>query len=264
MEGLEDFLRQVERSAGLEDIQRHILDLRARYGIDHIVYHWVAADGGQYGCGTYDPAWAARYEAQGYLRVDPVIAGCFQHFRPVNWKDLDWSAKAARDFMTDAVAHGVGTQGYSIPIRGPSGQFALFTLNDTCSDDDWRQFCETHRREAILIAHTFNEVALRIEADRAPEPAKTLSVREVETLTFLGLGYGRAQVAAMLEISEHTLRAYIESARLKLGARNTMHAVARAIVEGRIVLGGTRPGAAPHWPGQPEGAPALNGAVTGP
>ena len=55
-------------------------------------------------------------------------------------------------------------------------------------------------------------------------------------MTFLALGHSRAQVAEMLEISEHTLRAYIESARAKLGAQNTTHAVARALSRGLIVV----------------------------
>jgi DNA-binding CsgD family transcriptional regulator len=43
-------------------------------------------------------------------------------------------------------------------------------------------------------------------------------------------------VAESLSISEHTLRVYIESARFKLGALNTTHAVARAMSRGLIVV----------------------------
>jgi len=55
-------------------------------------------------------------------------------------------------------------------------------------------------------------------------------------MTLLAIGYSRAQVADTLSISEHTLRAYIESARLKLGAQNTLQAVARAMSRGMIVV----------------------------
>jgi DNA-binding CsgD family transcriptional regulator len=58
----------------------------------------------------------------------------------------------------------------------------------------------------------------------------------VDALTLLALGHSRAQAANALSISEHTLRAYIESARLKLGAANTTHAVARAISRGLIIV----------------------------
>ena len=62
------------------------------------------------------------------------------------------------------------------------------------------------------------------------------SPREVDSITLLAMGYSRAQVAETLSISEHTLRVYIESARFKLGAMNTTHAVARAMSRGLIVV----------------------------
>ncbi len=55
-------------------------------------------------------------------------------------------------------------------------------------------------------------------------------------MTLLALGYNRAQVAHSLSISEHTLRVYIESARAKLGAQNTTHAIATALSRGLIVV----------------------------
>jgi len=97
-------------------------------------------------------------------------------------------------------------------------------------------FTERNRRELILIAHMFNEKALEFEPGRSPDPAPSLSPREVDAMTLLAVGYSRAQVADTLSISEHTLRTYIESARLKLGAMNTTHAVARAVNRGLIVV----------------------------
>lgn len=253
---LEGYLIKVERAEGLADIQHLILSLRDHYGVDHIVYHWVSSDGEQYGCGTYDPAWAQRYSDLDYLRVDPVISACFNRFHPVDWRRLDWSGKSVRAFQQDALAHGVGNQGYSIPIRGPGGQFALFTVSHSCDDAAWTAFTETHQRELILIAHYFNHKALQLEKDRKPEPAKPLSPREVDTLTFLAMGYSRGQVADMLSISEHTLRAYIESARFKLHAANTTHAITRALTEGHIVVGGAARAAPGDWPGRGPLGPA--------
>ncbi len=247
---LEGYLGKVERADGLEGIQNLILDLREHYSIDHIVYHWVSSDGEQYGCGTYSPDWAQRYHDKEYLRVDPVVIGCFQRFHPVDWKRLDWSSKPARAFRQDAIDHGVGNQGFSIPIRGPNGQFALLSASHNCSDLEWAKFTQSHQRELILIAHYFNQKALELEKNRVPEPARSLSPREVDTLTFLAMGYSRAQVSDMLRISEHTLRAYIESARSKLGCANTTHAVARAMSEGLIILGGAARAAAGNWPGR--------------
>jgi DNA-binding CsgD family transcriptional regulator len=229
-------LEALDATSTLEQLQEIVVDLRDAYGVDHIIYHWVDSAGDQYGCGTYSDEWVARYLEQNYLRVDPVIQGCYQRFHPVDWKRLDWSGKAARAFQSEAIAHGVGNQGYSIPIRGPNGQFALFTVSHNCDDETWAVFTDSHSRDLILIAHFLNRKALEFEPDRTPENTRALSPREVDAMTLLAIGYNRAQVADTLSISEHTLRVYIESARFKLGALNTTHAVARATSMGLIVV----------------------------
>ncbi|MEM1236695.1 MAG: autoinducer binding domain-containing protein [Pseudomonadota bacterium] len=232
----ERFIEKLEQAQTLEDLQERAEALRDYYKVDHIVYHWVSSKGEQYGCGTYDRAWADRYMEADYLRVDPVVIGCYTRFHPVDWKRLDWSSKSAREFFKEAQKYGVGNQGFSIPIRGPNGQFALFTVNHSCSDYEWEHFTETRRRELILVAHLFNQKALEFEGIAEKGAGKGLSPREIDAMTLLAVGYSRAQVAESLAISEHTLRVYIESARFKLGAMNTTHAVARAMQQGYIVV----------------------------
>ncbi|MEO9650839.1 MAG: LuxR family transcriptional regulator [Roseobacter sp.] len=233
---VEEVLAALERADTLDGINEAIFALREHFNVENMVYHWVDSVGEQYGYGTYSPEWAIRYQEQNYIRVDPVVVGCYQRFHPVDWKRLDWSSKAARAFQVEAMQHGVGNQGYSIPIRGPNGQFALFTVNTTCDDDQWAEFTKEHRRELILIAHYFNQKALEFEPNKTPEQSQSLSPREIDAMTLLAIGYSRAQVAETLSISEHTLRVYIESARFKLGAANTTHAVARALSRGLIVV----------------------------
>lgn len=233
---IDQILEELDSTTALEGLQTITEKLRDVFGIDHIVYHWVDSAGEQYGCGTYDPVWVERYIEKNYLRVDPVIVGCFQRFHPVDWKQLDWSSKASRAFHQDALAHGLGNQGYSIPIRGPVGQFALFTANHSCDDDTWETFTQTNSRDLILIAHFFNRKALEFESERQPAPSRALSPREIDAMTLLAMGHSRAQVAESLSISEHTLRVYIESARFKLGAINTTHAIAVAMSRGLIVV----------------------------
>lgn len=233
---LSQILEDLENTSTLDQLSAIAVLIRNRLQIEHIIYHWVDGAGDQYGYTTYPDAWAERYQEKNYHRIDPVILGCFQRFHPVDWKSLDWSGKVAKTFLLDAQEHGVGNQGYSIPIRGPNGQFALFTVNHSCDDETWKDFIETHGRGLILIAHYFNRKALEFERERQPEPPRALSPREIDAMTLLALGYSRAQVAHSLSISEHTLRVYIESARSKLGAQNTTHAIATALSRGLIVV----------------------------
>ena len=203
--------------------------------IAHVVYHWVNSAGERFGAGTYSSEWVDRYLEKDYLRMDPVIFGCFQRFTPVDWKDLDWSARTARAFFDEAITYGVGNQGYTIPLRGPNGQFALFTTNDDCEDGTWARFVDTQARALMIIAHEFNKKALEFEAG-AEALSPSLSPRELGAMTYLAKGLSRAQAAEQMQISEHTLRVYIETARHKLGALNTTHAVARALSAGIIVV----------------------------
>ncbi|KAA9005215.1 helix-turn-helix transcriptional regulator [Histidinibacterium aquaticum] len=241
-------LDTLQRAGRLDDLQDIVERLRGIFGVDHCVYHWVSPDGEQYGCGTYSRAWCLRYLHKDYLRIDPVVLACYRRAHPLDWRELDWSPRPVRAFLDDARAHGVGTQGYSVPVRGPSGQFAVFTLSSTVDDTAWDRFTRERQRDLILFAHYFNSVALSLAESRQPEPARALSPREADALTYLAMGYGRGQVANLLSISEHTLRAYIEGARVKLGALNTMQAVSRAVAEGLIVVGGARRAASGQWP----------------
>lgn len=233
---LENFLEAIPQVETLEHFQVATETLRDALGLDHVVYHWVNSVGERFGAGTYSSEWVDRYLEKDYLRMDPVIFGCFQRFTPVNWKQLDWSSKAAKAFLVEAIDFGVGNQGYTIPIRGPHGQFALFTVNNTASDKDWETFIETHGRDLIIAGHEFNKKALEFETGDTALPTPSLSPRETMAISNLAKGLSRAQAAQEMGISEHTLRVYIEAARHKLGALNTTHAVARALSTGVIIV----------------------------
>lgn len=233
---LDEILEALEATTALPGLQAIIDRICSVFAIDHAMYHWVDSAGDHYYFGTYPPEWTQLYQEKNYTRIDPVVTGCYQRFHPVDWRRLDWSPKPVREFFKDAMEHGVGNQGYSIPIRGPNGQFALFSVSHHSDGAHWDKFTEQHSRDLILIGHFLNRKALEFEPGRAPEKAQPLSPRELDALTLLGIGYSRAQVAQTLSISEHTLRVYIESARFKLGALNTTHAIARAVSCGMVII----------------------------
>jgi len=231
---LESFLERLRKVGTLEDLDSAILTLSGELNVEHVVYHSVSSSGDQYAVTTYEPVWVDHYLGNDYARIDPVVQACLRRFHPVDWKRLDWSGKATKTFLHEAVDAGVGNQGFSIPIRGPSGQFALFTVSGRESDDIWVKYTEDYTRALILASHYVNQKALEIERGTDQAEIASLSPRETDALTMLALGYSRAQAADSLSISEHTLRVYIESARFKLAAMNTTHAVARAMNQGLL------------------------------
>ncbi len=233
---LDTFFDSMQNARTLDDLQGQITGLRDILDVEHLVYHSVNSTGQQYAALTYSLDWVDRYLEQDYARVDPVVQGCYRRFHPVDWKRLDWSGKPVREFMGEAQEAGVGHQGFSVPIRGPNGQFALFTVSDNRNDDQWERYTESHVRDLILAAHFVNQKALEIERGSDETAMQKLSPREVDALTLLAMGYSRGQAAESLSISEHTLRVYIESARFKLSAMNTTHAVARGLSLGLIMI----------------------------
>lgn len=233
---LADFIEGMQTVQSLDALNDSIVALRDIFAVDHVVYHSINSTGEQYAALTYAPDWVGHYIDQDYMRHDPVVQGCYRRFHPVDWKQLDWSSKGSREFMGEAIGAGVGNQGLSLPLRGPSGQFALFTISGNERDETWSKFTKQHAHDLILISHFINQKALELERGTDDAPLAALSPREKESLTLLAMGLNRAQAADTLTISEHTLRVYIESARFKLAAANTTHAVARAMSHGLIVI----------------------------
>lgn len=231
----EKILEELEQADTLEKLYSVTHLMRDSYQVRHVVYYWVNSVGENYGAGTYTEEWAERYVEKGYNKIDPVVLGCFQRFEPTNWKDLDWTSKPARDFLKDALDHGVGAQGLAIPIRGPNGQYAVLSINDMRDDDEWDAFVRQHKRDFMILAYEFNKKGLQFEENGNTTAMGKLSPRELAALTYLARGMSRNQAAHQMKISEHTLRVYIESSRHKLGALNTTHAVARALNNGLIV-----------------------------
>lgn len=233
---LDSFIEALQNTRDFDQLRGHLIGLQDLFEVEHVTYHSVNGSGGQYAVTSYSDAWSDQYFGEDYARIDPVVQGCFRRFHPVDWRRLDWSGKPAREFMGEARAAGVGSHGFSVPIRGPSGQFALFTISDGRCDSEWEAFTGEYTRDLILAAHFVNQRALEMERGSDETPLQSLSPREVDVCTLLAMGYSRAQAAEALSISEHTLRVYVESARFKLNATNTIHAIAKALTMGLLVV----------------------------
>jgi DNA-binding CsgD family transcriptional regulator len=240
-EKLEAVLERLQTTKSIEELQVWAHELRDALRVAHVFYHTANLKGEQVGVFTYDIAWIRRYVERNYSQYDPVVLGAARRFNPMDWKTLDWSSPQARQIMREARAAGVGNQGWSIPIWGPGGQLALFVVNDEASDEAWEAFIRARAKELLIIAHLVHQQATRIVNQETESPTLELSPREKQALLQLSMGLGRAEVAASLQISENTLRAYIDSARHKLGAMNVTHAVAIALARGIIVPHGELP-----------------------
>ena len=211
-----------------------VLNLRDILETDHIVYHAVNHPSHEYAVASYSDAWQSHYAKESLTRIDPVVRGCLMNYGPVHWDALDWSGRKAANMMADAVDAGVGSNGLSLPLRGPDGQFSVFSISHATAPKDWAKKIDALMEDVILISHYVNQKALDLVDGAKDQSVGDLSPRERDALNLLAVGMNRAQAAEFLGISEHTLRVYIENARIKLSATNTVHAVARAMSLGLL------------------------------
>jgi DNA-binding CsgD family transcriptional regulator len=229
-------LDQIRDIQDEDDLDAFVCRLKDYFGTTHCAFFVMAPGGGVSLFGTFPKAWSEEYFTRGMDRHDPIIMACYNSHMPVNWQDLDWSSRQSQIIYQVALSNGLGPQGYTVPIRGPRGQYAALSLCGCESGQEWREKWQRLQVDVLTICHFLNARVLEMCPKTHNDPYKGLSPREVDAMSFLARGLSRAQIAETLRISEHTLRAYIESARRKLDAANTTHAVAKAISHGFILV----------------------------
>lgn len=254
---LNAILEKLSSLPQLESFGDTIEAIRAAYEVNHISYAAMSlglearsrpdrhvaglpevdgvllATGRRVAAMSYSAEWLNRY-LEKFYHLDPVVLGASTSFDPIDWADLDWSDSDRHGFREEATAFGVGNQGYTIPVRGPAGQFALFTINKTCSPQEWKTLLKEHRTDFMLLAHFAHQRVLELAGHEDASPTRPLSARERDALRMVAAGFSRGQAAEKLGISENTFRVYIDSARYKLCALNVPHAIALAAHKGII------------------------------
>ncbi len=232
-----DILDKLANATDSKDIAAIFTSIRETYGVENLVYHAVNVKGltkdGPFLRLTYSDDWIARYYEKNYFDIDPVVEEGTRAFMPFNWSDLDWEGKRRQEFAEDAAGHSVGTSGLTVPVRGPNGQHALFSVATCLSDKSWTRQMREHLPQLHNIAHAVHEATVRVEGVSAAAPI-SLSGRERDVLQWAGAGKTTDEIAQILGISERTVRVYLDTSRYKLTATNRTHAVARALGLGLI------------------------------
>ena len=219
------------------DTQAAVHALRQSFADAHVTFHLAQTVGDRFDAPfvrtTYPAEWVSRYLLRGYVNVDPVVAAGFDRSLPFEWSELE-AGPGAIEMMQDAVLHGIGTQGYSVPVLDRFGRRALFSVNAAMNPTDWDAFVSERRVELHDVAHALHRRAVReLYGD---ENIPQLSAREREVLLWTARGKDYKMVAKVLNRSEHTIKGYLKTIRFKLDCSTIAQAVAKAI-QLRIISG---------------------------
>lgn len=220
-------LRAIDAST---DVGDSISILSSIYTGSHFTYHLshTVADtfDAPFVRTTYPDSWVSRYLLQSYIHVDPIVQEGLTRRLPFDWRDMSLTP-AAEAFFADAMAHNIGGSGYSIPITDKVRRRAMLSINSTLRGDDWQQFVARHRDQWIVAAQVIHQQAV-IEVFGDGDPMPALSSREIECLHWTALGKTNKDMSNILKISEHTIRDYLKSAKLKLGCATLAAATTKA------------------------------------
>ena len=173
------------------------------------------------------PDWEHHYQAQGLAQADPVLNHCLEHTTPVRFHDLERQGltpaqrtmmNQARDFQQHL---GVG-----IPVHGPRQSLSILAFYHQ-GDRDGREAAERHLPLLTMAAGYAHEQLARL-ANPPPAPTQ-LTARESECLLWTAQGKTAWEIAAILNLSERTVKFHLNNVMRKLGVHSRTHAVAKAV-----------------------------------
>jgi DNA-binding CsgD family transcriptional regulator len=118
--------------------------------------------------------------------------------------------------------------GYSLPIIDKVGRRALFSVNSSMDGSRWSEFTTTHAEDLAELGYRLHRLAV-YELYGEHDPIPRLGARENECLIWAAHGKEYGAIAKILNLSEHTVRSYLKSARLKLDCSNIPQAIGKAV-----------------------------------
>ena len=223
--------------ADTTEMEETIARLRDLLKVDHIVYHssklGASPSADAYIRVTYPAPWVKQYVQMGYLDIDPVVREGFLRTLPFDWSELKIQSVAEMSFLTDAARHGVGPRGLSIPVRSKYGHRGLFSISSSRSEREWVKFRENTLSLLIQVANRLHQ---RVVSEVFGEDRPHLTPRELECLSWVAQGKSSSDIAVILNISPHTVRDFLKSARFKLDCVSSAQAVNKAVTSGLLVV----------------------------
>ena len=176
---------------------------------------------------TYPEKWVSHYLQHNLMHSDPVVRHSLHSKKPFFWSEV----KLTNDetlMMQQALSFGLSPFGYSVPTIDVGPYKGLFSINaNKDAAGDWEKTViqdEILWRELALKLHKM----AREEVDPDNDYTHHFSKREMECLYLIADGKTYGEVASILGISEHTVRGYFRSLRLKLNCSTLAQVVAKA------------------------------------
>ena len=181
---------------------------------------------------TYSKEWQTRYFAKKYGDIDPVLKVGRTAILPFDWADLESDGADRQDFLSDAIRHGIGQRGLSIPVRSRKAMHSLVSFTSDMLPQDWARFKSSSMQYLQQLSALIDSAANI--GSKQPKSDVQLSPREEQCLVWAGRGKTHQEIADILGIGSGSVKSHLDSSRHKLRCINVAHAVGVAVATGVI------------------------------
>ncbi|QBF26578.1 LuxR family transcriptional regulator [Pseudomonas tructae] len=232
-------------ASSLDEQMDSVAALAAQLGFDALVYDYSPVPLDHLG-GLITPSvvrlrqtpndWQELWCTAGFYQIDPVQHLAVSSIAPFAWSYLPKGETVLQRLLDQRHAPVVGylcdaqlACGVTVPIHLPRGGLATLTgLRPQASQRDLDD-ARNNLSDFSLIAHALQEAAYPLLGKEAAVRAIRLTRRELECLRWAADGLTATQIAEILNRSLATVSLHLTSAMHKLGAKNRVQAVARAV-----------------------------------
>ena len=239
-ERVEGVIRDLDAASDLDMVFAVLSKWMGRMGFTNFSYWLLMPPEGPrkpFFITNYPAQWLERRMEKDYAAHDYVGRYAVRSVLPFLWDGLLQrfsQTDMQKQVFDEASSVGLSTGG-TIPIHGPAVAKATFSVVNDMPSEEFAKLFAAHRHELHLIAMYAHEKILGFNLHAPLTGPIALTPRETETLTWVAKGKTRWEVGVILSISEETVKVHLENARRKLGASNTTHAIAVAMLNGLLL-----------------------------
>jgi LuxR family transcriptional regulator len=189
--------------------------------------------------GRWPEGWPVRYMQKRYVLIDPNIRYLGHAQKGFKWTEAipafknDPHRRRMQRMMIDAFKFGLES-GYVFPVHGRRGLLGILVVGGKPVELTPLEMIQFDALAKSAFWRLLELTDPLISSDLSSAVDVQLTRREMESLSYLADGMTSNEIAAVLELSNHTVDWYMNAVQVKLKAKNRHHAVAIAFKLGLI------------------------------
>jgi DNA-binding CsgD family transcriptional regulator len=183
---------------------------------------------------TFGSAWHLAYRREEYFRTDPFLTTAVERLGAFDWRSAPKNDLRVRRFLRILDSCGLGSEGVTIPLRGPFGDLTLLSVTSGVPAAEWAATRERILLAAMLPHQRAHRAAMGRLFSIPTSVQMHVTQRERQCLAFAAQGLTSEEIGAELGLAVSTVNSYFDTAMEKLGSSNRVNSVAKAVAAGVI------------------------------